>query len=66
MLPAKKKVRDWCPGGGTPVGGCNADRRVRRGRCPMCDQRFELLAVDAEPMNAKPDIHYSIPRHKAY
>jgi len=71
--PKKDKTRVWCPGGNTPIGGCNrenergSDRKsVRYERCPVCNQRFELYARDTEPEDSKPDIHYSIPRHKAF
>ncbi len=71
----RKKIRVWCPGGGTSLGGCSREdkRGVERARikpkyrrCPVCDQRFELMARDTEPDDARPDIHYSIPPHKAY
>ena len=72
MRNAKKpriRIRDWCPGGGEPVGGCERTDRKRISkrmvRCQVCGQRFETYNVDTEPMDAIADIHRYIPRHKA-
>lgn len=73
-VPRKKRVRDWCPGGGLDVepGAFTfngASRRSPRGmkkkyvRCAACDQRFEVHNRECGDSGC---VHHRVPKHKAF
>lgn len=68
-LLKKKRVRIWCPGGGTPIGSCEKPKegkeylRTKFVRCSVCGQRFEAQNV---PTSCADDVHRRVPKHKAH
>jgi predicted amidophosphoribosyltransferase len=55
-LNKKKRVLEWCPGGGKEL-----PEPKRRARCSVCGKQFAVRKVECHDPGC---FHYDIPKHK--